>query len=437
MSDQWGASASQPDGSWPPQPAPAPSYPGGPSQQYPTQPPAPPAPAPPYAAEPYSAGPYAAEPYSTEPYAGQYGAPYSGPYSGEYSAQHAGPYAQPPQPQPAQQEQPASSLNWGPPQTSQPSYGQTGYPAPDPYAASAGPIAPPQQAPQHAPQHAQPQPQPQSQPPQPQAQPQPQPQAQPQQPYPRPQLQPEPPQPYQQSGSLYTSVPPPPPTYSPEASFASQPVPYPQAPGSLPVEAPAGPGARPTNPFAVIGAVMSVVPFVGLILSIIGLGKAKVRGGIGRSVATLGIVLSLIFIPAWCAAGYLVYKDVGTTAADPACVAAEGDYLTSTRTLDADAAAMARTTYGTRQFTDAVKTYESDFQVLIESLQADSGRAENADVHTAIVSMIADLQQLKTMMGDLASGDFTAAGRLGDVSTLNNKLFSDYEHTRSVCTSRH
>lgn len=399
MSDQWGAPTSQPDGSWPPQPAPAPPYPdghrSGPSQQYPAQPPAPPAPA---------------GPYGTDPYSGQSS------QSGQYSAQHAGPYAQPPQP--------ASNLNWGPPQTSQPSYGQSGYPTPDPYAASApsAPAAPtaqpqPQQAPphipQHAPQHAQPQ-QPQS-PPEPQYQ-------------------------YQQPASLYTSVPPPPSTYPPENSYPPeqqpefpQPVPYPQTPGGLPVEASAGLNPRPANPFAVIGAVMSIVPVVGLVFSIVGLGKAKVLGGIGRGVATLGVVLSLIFIPGWCVAGYLVYKAVGTTAADPACVAVEGDYLTYSRTLDADAAAMAKTTYGTRQFTDAVKTYESDFQLLIEKLQADSSRAESPDVHTAIVSMMADLQQLKTVMGYLASGDFTSAGRLGDISTLNGKLFSDYERAQSVC----
>lgn len=382
MSDQWGASPPQPDGSWPPQPAsPVPPYAPGPPQQYPQQPPAPSAPA----------GPYAADPYTAQ-------------YSGQYSAQHAGQYA----PQPP----PSSGLDWGGPQASQPapSYGQTGYPTPDPYGPPTYQAPAPQ--PQRVPQHAQPQPQPQ-----PQAQPQPQPQYQ-----------------NQQSASLYTSVPPPPSTYPSEESYA-QPIPYPQAPGGLPIEAPSGVSARPTNPFAVIGAVMSFFPVVGLVFSIVGLGKAKLIGGIGRGVATLGVVLSLIFIPGWCVAGYLVYKAVDTTAADPACVAAEGDYLTYSRTLDADAAAMATTTFGTRQFTDAVKTYESDFQVLIGKLQLDSDRAESADVHTAIGSLIVDLQQLKAVMGDLASGDFGAAGRLGDISTLNGKLFDDYEQTQSICGS--
>lgn len=383
MSEQWGASAPQPDGSWPPQPAP--SYPSGPPQQYPQQPPAPPAPA----------GPYAADPYS---------GPYSGQYSGQYPAQHAGQYAP---------QQPASGLDWGPSQ--------------------------PQHIPQHAPQHAQ---------------------VPPQQPQPQPASPPEPQYQNHQSASLYTSVPPPPSTLPPEDSYPypppppsaqpapyaqaasysqpaayPQPVPYPQAPGGPPIEASVGASTRPTNPFAVIGAVMSFFPVVGLVFSIIGLGKAKLIGGIGRGVATLGVVLSLIFIPGWCVAGYFAYRAVNATAADPACVAAEGDYLTYSRTLDSDAAAMAKTTYGTRQFTNAVKTYESDFQVLIGKLQVDSDRAENADVHTAIVSLIADLQQLKTVMGDLASGDFSAAGRLGDVSTLTGKLFDDYEQTQSVCQS--
>ena len=393
-SDQWGAAAAQPDGgSWPPQPAPA--YPAAPGPQYPPQPPGP-------------AGPYAQPQVAP-------GSPWEPAQSGAYGSQlPAQPtYAQPGYPSPE-------------------SYGQVpGYPTPDPYAVPgyppgydggypqpAAPQYPQQPAASYAP--APPQPAPSYAPPPatyPSARSYPQ-------PYPA-QAQPQPPA---QSQSQQIPYPQPTPTPYPQP-------PFPQAPGGPPVPTPTGGTARPNNGFALTGALTSVVPVVGLAFSIIGLTKAKVLGGIGRRVAVLGVTLSLVFTAAWGVGGFYVVRVVDSTGADPGCVAAISDYLTYSQDVGTDASAMGKTTYGTPQFTSAVRQYEADLDTLIGKFQADAARANHASVRTAITSLVGDLQQLKTMMGDLATGDFSDVVGLGDISTLNGKLLTDYEHTQSMCTS--
>lgn len=323
-----------------------------------------------------------------------------------------GPYAEP---------EFTSGLSWGAPQPSQGAYTPPGYPAAsDPYSSpgygsSSGVVPPPparharDESPAYQPPAYQP---PAGQPPE----------------YRQPEHQrPAYPQP-ERPVPLYTSVPPPP-AYSPEQSHAHGP-PEPSYPA-----VPEGAAARPRNGFAVTGLATSFVPFLGLAFSIAGLGKAKLLGGIGRGTAILGVILSLVFIPGWCVAGYSVFKAVDGGHPDPACTAAQSDYLTSSRVLDADAAAMGQTKYGTRQFTDSVKTYEADFQALIDKLQADGAKTGHGDVRVAIAAVIGDLQQLKALMADLASGDFADAVKVGDISTLDGRLLSDDERIQTVCSN--
>src|SRR5579859_6774744 len=49
------------------------------------------------------------------------------------------------------------------------------------------------------------------------------------------------------------------------------------------------------NPLALAGAVLSVAPLVGLVLSVVGFVRSRTRGGVGRTAALLGILLSLLF----------------------------------------------------------------------------------------------------------------------------------------------
>ncbi|MBR7834124.1 hypothetical protein KDL01_12680, partial [Actinospica durhamensis] len=395
----------------------SPSYPGGPAQQYPAQPPAPPAPA----------GPYA----QPQPAPGlDWGQAQSGAYASPMPSQPS--YAQPGYPQPAE------------------SYGQVpGYPTPDPYAVPGAAASAPA-APAHVPTHAAPA-APVAYPPgsgvyqqQPPAPPyQQQQQQQPQQgvSYPSYAPPPQPPSyPAEPSYPAYTPQPPqpqqaqPPQPPQPPQPIAYPQPPFPQAPGGPPIAAPAGGSARPNNAFALTGALTSIVPVVGLVFSIIGLAKAKLLGGIGRRVAVLGVTLSLVFSVAWGAAGVYILRVADSHGADPGCVAAIGDYLTYSQELGTDAEAMGKTSYGTKQFTAAVKAYESDLQVLIGRFQADAAQAGHTDARTSITSLVGDLQQLKTMMGDLETGNFSDVGSLGDISTLNGKLLSDYQHTQSICS---
>jgi hypothetical protein len=198
---------------------------------------------------------------------------------------------------------------------------------------------------------------------------------------------------------------------------------------------PATGASRPTNAFALTGALTCFVPVVGLVFSIIGLAKAKLLGGIGRPLAATGIALSLIFSAGEGVGGYYLLKAVDSTGADPGCVSAIGDYLTYSQRLGADAAAMGRTRYGTAQFTDSVRKYQADLEALIGKFDADAARADHGDVRSAITALVLDLRQIDTVMGDIATGNFGGAGALGDISTINGHLLDDYEHTQNICAT--
>jgi hypothetical protein len=214
-----------------------------------------------------------------------------------------------------------------------------------------------------------------------------------------------------------------PPAYSP--SPASRP------PASPPPTSPQPAGHRPTNGTAVTGAMTSFVPLLGLILSIIGLSKAKALG-VGRTAAQVGIVLSLLFTAAWGAAGYYAYRVANSTAADPGCKSAAADYLRYNPQMEQDASAMTAGAVGTPAFTSAVKKYRADLTALIADFTADAAKAGHASVQTAIQDVSADLNQLDIGLGDLASGNYAGATHVMD---LNTKLMNDFQHMESLCTS--
>jgi hypothetical protein len=202
----------------------------------------------------------------------------------------------------------------------------------------------------------------------------------------------------------------------------------PQPPPPLP---PQNAARQPTNTLALAGAVTSIVPLLGLVLSILGLTKARVLG-VGRAVAQVGIALSVLFTLAWGVGGYYVYKVADSTAADPGCVSADADYLQYDAQMEQDASAMTKGGVGTPAFTAAVKTYQSDLTTLIGDFTVDAGKAGHADVRTAIQGVSSDLMQLDTGLGDLASGNYAGASHVMD---LNSKLMTDFQHMESLCTT--
>lgn len=244
-----------------------------------------------------------------------------------------------------------------------------------------------------------------------------------------------------------------PPSY--DASFASGAYPspdaaaggYPPAPQvGAPMAAPSGGsenaaftpagnrgrGHRQHNAAAITGAITSFVPGVGLVLSLIGLAKAKLIGA-GRGIALVGIALSLLFTAAWGVAGYSEYKLVNSTATDPGCVSADSDYAHYQSVLQQDAAAMAKSAVGTDGFKGAVQQYRVDLGALISAFNADVAKAGATNLKSVIQGVTTDLTQLDNELGNVAAGNYASASNLMDE---NGTVLTDFQHMEDVCTGR-
>jgi hypothetical protein len=167
-----------------------------------------------------------------------------------------------------------------------------------------------------------------------------------------------------------------------------------------------GAPAKRTNRMAVAGVILSVLPLLGLVLSIIGLSKANVLEGAGRTAATIGIALSLVFAGAY---GLGIYKLVNSPTADPACVAAESAELIMDRKVSADEAALSAA--------------ETDAEV-----GSGSGSGENAGsgagadgVRAVLRAMAADLQTSEAALGK-AAGETTNAGVRAGIQAVRDDL---------------
>jgi len=221
---------------------------------------------------------------------------------------------------------------------------------------------------------------------------------------------------------------------------------YPPAPQmGAPMAAPGGGSenaafARPSNrgrghrynAAAISGAITSFVPGVGLVLSLIGLAKAKLIGA-GRGIALVGVALSLLFTAAWGIAGYSEYKLVNSTATDSGCISADSDFAHYLSVLQQDAAAMAKSAVGTSGFTGAVQQYRVDLSALISAFNADVAKAGATNLKSAIQGVTTDLTQLDNELGDVAVGNYAGAANLiGE----NGTVLTDFQHMEDVCTGR-
>lgn len=243
-----------------------------------------------------------------------------------------------------------------------------------------------------------------------------------------------------------------PPSY--DASFASGAYPspdpasgaYPPAPQmGAPMAAPdGGSEAAPFSPAskrgrghrhnsaAITGAFTSFVPGVGLVLSLIGLVKARPIGA-GRRTALVGIALSLLFTAAWGVAGYSEYKLVNSTATDPGCISADSDFAHYQSVLQQDAAAMAKSAVGTSGFIGAVQQYRGDLGALISAFNADVAKSGATNLKSVIQGVTTDMTQLDNELGNVAVGNYASASNLMDE---NSTLLTDFQHMEDVCTGR-
>lgn len=211
-----------------------------------------------------------------------------------------------------------------------------------------------------------------------------------------------------------------------------QPLPPQYAPPTVPHQQPPVPQPGPRrNRLASSGRVICFVPVIGLLLSLLGLLRAKAIG-VGRGIAYAGLVLSLVFTVAWAAAGYYVYKIAFAKPSDAGCVSAEADYARYSAQFAQDAAAMTSGPVGSAAFKDAINKYQYDLSGLMHAFDADALKAGHSDVNRAIRAVEANAFQLNMELGALASGNYAGSTHVMD---LESALLSSFQYLETQCTS--
>lgn len=167
---------------------------------------------------------------------------------------------------------------------------------------------------------------------------------------------------------------------------------------------------RQRNPFALVGAVLSFIPLVGLVLSVVGFVRSRTRGGVGRTMALVGLALSVVF------GGAETY--VGTTAPlfDAGCI----DAKSSASRLQAIEASPGGNALVLANEMDSIHA----------DLDTAAGEAGSAQVRVRLQSVADDVKMI--------GGDLTAMQQSGDTSRLlgdESKLQTDGAAADSYCGS--
>ena len=166
-----------------------------------------------------------------------------------------------------------------------------------------------------------------------------------------------------------------------------QPVGMPPSPYG-PYNQPPPPMMPQTNGFATAGLILGILPtgLIGLIFSILGLNRAGKVGGVGKTKALVGLILSIL----WMIGGTVGIIALGGDVVkrlDPACISAEGYGSTLESKMNADSGNV-----------DALK---KDLQDAVTELNTDAGKTSNATTKAAIQKFAGDIQEL---LDDLNNG---------------------------------
>jgi hypothetical protein len=193
------------------------------------------------------------------------------------------------------------------------------------------------------------------------------------------------------------------------------------------------------NPAAILGAALSIVPVLGVVLSILGLIRSQTLAGAARNIAALGLALSVAFT-----AGetFAVYELVDSSApADPACVATRADVDALQVRLSADVATLANggaqppvTTGETTSAAAAASALETDLRSVKSALERNIGRATHANVRIGLQAFDSDLGTLISAVRQVESGDETA---IGLVQATAAKLRADGQSIDTLCDGAH
>ena len=209
------------------------------------------------------------------------------------------------------------------------------------------------------------------------------------------------------------------------ADYPAAGIPYPGGPG-YPPGFPGGPPPKQSNGFALAGAILCFLPILGLIFSIIGLVRSKALAGAGRTAATVGIVLSVLFAGGY---SFAIYKISNSTAADPACISAESQVNAMESKLTADESQMKadqNTSAEAGDFTNAA----NDLQTIKTSIDGDIGKATHANVKAALQTFDNDLGEMITDFNEIAAGN--SAG-VTDLDSRISQMSTDGDNLDNLC----
>lgn len=238
---------------------------------------------------------------------------------------------------------------------------------------------------------------------------------------------------YQYPGESGPQAPQPPqPAFVPQPPHPPYGMPEPYGSAGAFAGAPYG-GAIPkqTNGLALAGAITSIIPIVGLVLSIIGLARVKTLGGAGRTAGVIGIVLGLLFTGG---IGFGIYKLVNSTAADPACLTSEADILSMDAKITSDESAMssAASSGDAAQQLTAANALLSDLQAIKADLDRDVAKATHADVKAKISILDDDLGTVTTDLKLMIGGDSSVQS---SGLTAINQMETDANAVDKVCSN--
>jgi len=183
------------------------------------------------------------------------------------------------------------------------------------------------------------------------------------------------------------------------------------------------------NGFAVAGFVLSLLPLLGLIFSILGLVRAGKVGGKFKGLAIAGIVLSVVIGGGYTAIAVAVSN---STALDPGCTSAESSFSSMLGKLQTDESKLNSDSSNASAMQADLTTFTADIQSVKTSLDSSMTQAQHQSVKDKIQAMDTDLNTVLTGLKAIENGD---TSNLAEFKAAAGRLQSDGDALDSVCTS--
>jgi hypothetical protein len=222
-------------------------------------------------------------------------------------------------------------------------------------------------------------------------------------------------------------VPPQPQYGAPQEQYGAQP----QFGGQVPPGGYGYPVAPPDqkNGFAVAGFILSLLPLLGIIFSILGLVRAGKVAGKGKGLAIAGIVLSLVFAGGYTAALVAVGN---STALDPGCTSAEASFRSMLGKLQTDESKLTADSSDNTAMQADLTTFTGDIQSIKTSLDSSLAQAKHQSVKDKIQAMDTDVNTVLTGLQAIQNGD---TSQLNQFEAAAGRLGSDGDALDNICSS--